>query len=36
LAATFTGLAPVGPALDDYVEFGFRELFVPFASSWRA
>lgn len=35
LSVTFTGLHLVGLALDQYVEFGLAELFVPFASSWR-
>ena len=35
LSVTFTGVHLLGLALDDYVEFGMRELFVPFASEWR-
>lgn len=35
LSVTFTGVHLVGLVLDDYVEFGMRELFVPFASEWR-
>ncbi len=35
LAVTFTAVHLVGLVLDDYVEFGLRELLVPFASKWR-
>lgn len=35
LAVTFTAVHLVGLVLDDYVEFGLRELLVPFASEWR-
>lgn len=35
LSVAFTGVHLVGLVLDDYVEFGMRELFVPFASEWR-
>ncbi len=35
LSVTFTGVHLLGLVLDDYVEFGVRELFVPFASEWR-
>lgn len=35
LSVTFTGVHLLGLVLDDYVEFGLRELFVPFASEWR-
>ena len=35
LSVTFTCVHLVGLVLDDYVEFGLRELFVPFASEWR-
>ena len=34
LSVTFTGVHLVGLVADDYVEFGMRELFVPFASEW--
>jgi uncharacterized membrane protein len=35
LSVTFTAIHLVGLVLDDYVEFGLSELFVPFASEWR-
>lgn len=35
LAVAFTAVHLVGLVLDDYVEFGLEELFVPFASEWR-
>lgn len=35
LSVAFTGAHLLGLVLDDYVEFGLRELFVPFASEWR-
>jgi predicted ferric reductase len=35
LSVTFTGVHLLGLVLDDYVEFGLRELLVPFASEWR-
>jgi len=35
LSVVFTGVHLVGLVLDDYVEFGLRELLVPFASEWR-
>ena len=35
LAVTFTGIHLLGLVLDDYVEFGARELLVPMASTWR-
>lgn len=35
LSVTFTGIHLLGLVLDDYVEFGWRELLVPFASSWN-
>jgi predicted ferric reductase len=35
LAVTFTGVHMAGLALDDYVEFGAKELLIPFASTWR-
>ena len=35
LAVVFTGLHLAGLAADDYVAFGWRELFVPLASTWK-
>ncbi len=35
LALTFTGVHLAGLLLDDYVEFGLLDLFVPFVSEWR-
>jgi predicted ferric reductase len=35
LSVTFTAVHLAGLMLDDYVEFGVRELLVPFASEWR-
>lgn len=35
LAVIFTGFHLLGLVLDSYVEFGWRELFVPMASEWR-
>lgn len=35
LSVTFTAVHLAGLVLDDYVEFGLRQLFVPFASEWR-
>lgn len=35
LSVVFTGLHLAGLWADSYVEFGLRELFVPFASEWR-
>lgn len=35
LGVVFTGVHLLGLVLDDYVAFGFAELFVPFASAWR-
>jgi DMSO/TMAO reductase YedYZ heme-binding membrane subunit len=35
LAVVFTGVHLVGLAADSYVDFGVRELFVPFASTWE-
>ncbi len=34
LTVTFTGAHLLGLVFDDYVEFGWRELFLPYASSW--
>ncbi len=35
LTWTFTGVHLAALAVDDYVEFGLVELFVPMASQWR-
>jgi DMSO/TMAO reductase YedYZ heme-binding membrane subunit len=35
LTAGFVALHLLGLALDSYVSFGVRELFVPFASRWK-
>jgi predicted ferric reductase len=35
LSVTFTAVHLVGLVLDEYVEIGWRELFLPFASEWR-
>jgi predicted ferric reductase len=35
LSVVFTAVHMVGLWLDSYVEFGWRELFVPFASEWQ-
>jgi predicted ferric reductase len=35
LSVVFTGLHLVGLVLDEYVVFGWRELFVPMASEWQ-
>lgn len=35
LSVTFTGVHVAGLMLDDYVEFGAREILVPMASEWR-
>ena len=35
LAVVFTGIHLVGLVADSYVTFGWTELFVPMASSWR-
>jgi predicted ferric reductase len=35
LSVTFTAAHLAGLVLDDYVDFGLRELVVPFASEWR-
>jgi hypothetical protein len=35
LALTFTAVHMAGLALDGYVDFGLRELLVPFASTWE-
>ena len=35
LAVIFTGIHIVAVMLDDFVDFGFVEVLVPFASSWR-
>jgi len=35
LALVFTGVHLGALALDDYVHFGWRDLFVPMAASWR-
>ena len=35
LSVVFTGAHLAGLVLDSYVEFGPRELLVPFASEWR-
>lgn len=35
LALVFCAVHVVALALDRFVDFGWRELFVPFASSWR-
>ena len=35
LAVTFTAMHLVGLWADGYVEFGWRELFVPMASTWK-
>jgi sulfoxide reductase heme-binding subunit YedZ len=35
LSVTFTALHLLGLVLDSYVEFGWREILIPFASEWR-
>lgn len=35
LSVVFTGFHLLGLVLDNYVTFGWRELFVPFASEWQ-
>jgi predicted ferric reductase len=35
LSVVFTGLHLVGLVLDEYIVFGWKELFVPFASEWQ-
>jgi hypothetical protein len=35
LSLVFTGIHPLGLWADSFVTFGPRELFVPFASTWR-
>jgi len=35
LALSFTVIHLIGLWFDEYVEFGLREFFVPFASEWR-
>lgn len=35
LSVVFTAVHMVGLVLDEYVEFGLRELLVPFASEWQ-
>lgn len=35
LSVVFTGLHLVGLVADEYVTFGWRELFIPFASEWQ-
>jgi DMSO/TMAO reductase YedYZ heme-binding membrane subunit len=35
LAVVFTAVHVVALVLDDYVDFAFVDLFVPFASDWR-
>ena len=35
LSIVFTAVHLVGLALDEYVAFGWRELFVPMASPWK-
>lgn len=35
LAVVFTGVHLAGLFFDSYVHFGFRELFIPFASEWQ-
>jgi DMSO/TMAO reductase YedYZ heme-binding membrane subunit len=35
LAVTFTAIHLVGIAADNYITFGWFEMFVPMASSWR-
>ena len=35
LSVTFTAVHLAGLMLDDYVEFGAREILVPMASEWR-
>lgn len=35
LSVIFTGFHLLGLVADSYVEFGWRELFIPFASEWR-
>lgn len=35
LSVTFTGVHLIGLWADDYVEFGWAELFVPMQSEWR-
>jgi DMSO/TMAO reductase YedYZ heme-binding membrane subunit len=35
LSVVFTGVHVVGLMLDSYVQFGWLDVFVPFASSWR-
>lgn len=35
LSVTFTAVHVAGLILDDYVDFGAREILVPMASSWR-
>lgn len=35
LSVTFTAIHIAGLVLDDYVEFGAREVLIPMASEWR-
>ena len=35
IAVTFTAIHLIGLWADSYVEFGWRELFVPMASEWK-
>ena len=35
MAVIFTALHLIGLVLDSYVQFGWRELFIPFASEWE-
>jgi predicted ferric reductase len=35
LSVVFVALHLVGLAADSYIDYGLRELFVPFASSWK-
>lgn len=35
LSVVFTALHLIGLVFDSYVDFGWRELFIPFASEWR-
>ncbi|MGE0729280.1 MAG: ferric reductase-like transmembrane domain-containing protein [Acidimicrobiia bacterium] len=35
LSVVFTGVHLAGLVADDYVAFGWKELFVPFASTWQ-
>lgn len=35
LSVVFTALHLIGLVLDSYVDFGWRELFIPFASEWQ-